>query len=264
MHILVVTFILLITSLTTNAEEAKQAEVMVMGTFHFTNPGLDVVKNQQINITTDENQTYLKNLSQRIAQAFAPTHILLECEKSEQQEYQNEFDAYSKNNFTLPVNENYQLGFRIAKAVGNTKVICFDERKVGWEPEAMFAVLEGNAEEKATFDHFIAKLTNDVDELHKTKTLAYLLKMNNDEKWDTLNKSFYIRTNHLGTDEQYEGADAAASWWHRNFRMYANIQRTATQNTRVFVLAGQGHTSILKDLLKLDPQRTSVDVMPLF
>ena len=56
------------------------------------------------------------------------------------------------------------------------------------------------------------------------------------------------------------GADAAASWWHRNFRMYANIQKAAALGDRVLVVAGQGHTAILKELLAADDQRRARDV----
>ena len=63
----------------------------------------------------------------------------------------------------------------------------------------------------------------------------------------------YLLTNAVGVDkDHYYGADASASWWHRKFRIYAKIQHQAKSNTRIFALAGQGHTAILKDFVKSD------------
>jgi|GEM_PF-3263448 len=44
--------------------------------------------------------------------------------------------------------------------------------------------------------------------------------------------------------------------------MYANVQRVATPGQRVLVLAGQGHTAILEELLATDRQRQAQDVGP--
>ena len=77
-----------------------------------------------------------------------------------------------------------------------------------------------------------------------------------------MNKSIYLRTNDVDAGRGFVGADAAASWWHRNFRMYANIQQVATPGHRVIALAGQGHTAILKDMLAVDDRRVAEDVRP--
>ena len=39
------------------------------------------------------------------------------------------------------------------------------------------------------------------------------------------------------------GADASASWWQRNFRMYALIQQHAQPGARDIAIGGQGHTA---------------------
>ena len=56
---------------------AESAEVMLMGTFHFDSPGLDVVKTEHINVMDQASQAYLVRLSERIA-ATQPTGVLLE------------------------------------------------------------------------------------------------------------------------------------------------------------------------------------------
>jgi hypothetical protein len=83
----------------------------------------------------------------------------------------------------------------------------------------------------------------------------------NTQEMDNLNMGSYLITNSIGVGDGYSGADSTASWWHRNFRMYANIQKVAQPGTRVLALAGSGHTAILKFLLALDSQRESEDIL---
>ncbi len=42
--------------------------------------------------------------------------------------------------------------------------------------------------------------------------------------------------------------------------MYSNVQKTAAPGHRVLVIAGAGHTAILKDLLAIDSKWQAEDV----
>jgi len=46
---------LLATSPVATAGDLPPAQVMLFGVFHFSNPGLDAVKTDQLNVMTDEN-----------------------------------------------------------------------------------------------------------------------------------------------------------------------------------------------------------------
>jgi Family of unknown function (DUF5694) len=237
------------------------AKVMLVGTFHFANPGRDMVKSGVIDVTTKANQAYLDGLATRLA-AFQPTDVLVECSPTDQGEYDAKFKDYVAGNFALPANENYQLGFRVAKAAGIAGVTCFDEDTIGWEAEPMFAYIEKN--EPATrqaLEAIYATLSADADREQSTLSLPQLLRLHNDPARDAFNKGLYLRTNDVDAGGGFAGADASASWWHRNFRMYANIQKAAAPGHRVIAVAGQGHTAILKDLLADDSQRQGEDVV---
>ena len=56
---------------------AQPAQVMLFGTFHFKDAGLDTVKVKDIDVFTAANQAYLEALTQRL-QGFKPTRVLLE------------------------------------------------------------------------------------------------------------------------------------------------------------------------------------------
>lgn len=86
--------------------------------------------------------------------------------------------------------------------------------------------------------------------------------MANDPEQDRINKDAYLLTNAVGAGSNFLGADTTARWWHRNFRMYANVQKYAQPGQRVLVIAGAGHTAILRDLLAIDRRLIAEDVMP--
>ena len=236
------------------------AKVMMMGVFHFANPGRDMVKSGVINVMTRENQAYLDGLATRLA-GFHPTAVLIECEPSEQAKFDEKFTAFRNGTFALTSNEDFQIGFRVAKAAGIDKVTCFDEGAVGWNAEPMFAYIKKNepGTQKA-LDAMYKSLSERQNREQATLSLPQLLQLTNDAARDRENKDLYIRTNAVDAGASFAGADASASWWHRNFRMYANVQKAAAPGQRVLVIAGAGHTAILKDLLAIDSQRQSENV----
>jgi Family of unknown function (DUF5694) len=241
---------------------AEPARVMLVGMFHFANPGRDLVKSRVINVMSPENQAYLDGLAVRLA-GFKPTGVLAECSPSEQGTYDQRFKDYLAGRFKLPSNETYQVGFRVARQAGLQGVTCFDEDKIGWNAQPMFEYKEKHdVQTKQAVEALVGELSATHEKEQTSLTLAQLLQLANDPARDAINKGFYVRTNAVGAGDGFAGADASASWWHRNFRMYANIQKESEPATRVIVLAGQGHTAILKDLLAVDGLRTPEDARP--
>jgi len=244
--------------------QAPPAQVMLIGTFHFSSPGLDAVKTRSIDVTTAESQGYLDGLSQRIATGFRPTRVLLEYSAADDERINDRYREFLRGEFELPVNEIYQLGFRIARDSGLESVASFDHRDVEWEAEAMLAYAEAHDPDAyAAFQAAIAAVTERIQHEQDTLSLQALLEKQNDPLEWAANKALYIGTNAIGARDGYSGADAAASWWRRNFRMYANVQQAARPGERVLVLGGSGHIAILADFLALDAARDAVDVRPL-
>lgn len=251
--------LLLILSGSVRAQE-HAPEVLLFGTFHFANPGHDVVQVDQVNVLTPENQEYLAGLAQRICE-FQPTVILLEFDRSRNIEMQNQLDAYKAGNLELGVNENHQIGFRVAKECGVEIIYGFDETEIGWNAAPLFTYLQNS--ESGLLEMFnaeIARYQKAAESAHRELSLRELLIRANDPEQDRNNKNLYLLTNAAGAGEGFEGADATARWWHRNFRMYANIQHYATPGERMLVLAGSGHTAILRDLLEIDSRLKGRDI----
>jgi hypothetical protein len=244
------------------AADQPKAEVMLFGVFHFANPGRDLVKGDQINVMTSANQAYLDRLAMRIAE-FQPTLVLLEFDPRNEAGQQERYSRYLDGKYELESNEIYQLGFRIAREAGLDSIQSFDEREVHWDAEPLFEYMpENDPETNQRFNDVIEEISSNREVDHSTKTLAELLLQSNDPEQDTRNKYLYLMTNQVGAGDSFVGADASASWWRRNFRMYANIQKAAQPGERILAIGGQGHTAILKDLLAMDADRIAVDVRP--
>ena len=242
------------------APDAGKSRVMVAGMFHFANPGRDMVKTRVIDVMATENQAYLDGLATRMA-GFKPTHVLVECNPADQSQYDQRYADYLAGRYELPSNETYQLGFRVAKRAGLRGVACFDEQDIGWNAQPMFDYMDKHdPQARQDIEGTYKALSAQMDGEQATLSLEQLLRLASDPARDALNKAMYLRTNAVGAGDGFAGADAAASWWHRNFRMYANIQKAAVPGSRVLVLAGQGHAAILKDLLAVDDRRVAEDV----
>jgi uncharacterized protein DUF5694 len=258
---------LLVASTTACATEAAEntSQALMLGMFHFSNPGTDVVKvDQVINVLSDESQTYLTELSSRIISNFAPTIVLLEYGPENDALIQGRYKEYLNGTYELGTNEVYQLGFRIAKMAGGIPVEGFDERTIGWDAEPLFEVMPAIAPEvKARMDQLYADITAETEEENRTLSLRQKLQKLNTEEADKRNMNLYLMTNVVGAGSNFEGATAASSWWHRNFRMYANIQHYANPGERILVIGGQGHTAILKSFLAIDSEIEGVDIASL-
>ncbi|MFA0813837.1 DUF5694 domain-containing protein [Microbulbifer epialgicus] len=241
-------------------EVKMPAKVMMFGVFHFSNPGLDLIKSSQINVLNNESQRYLKTLTSELGKQ-KPTHLLAECEPSEQDLINVKYKNYIDGKHELSSNETEQLGFRIAKAAELPNIICYDDQQIHnrqWTTRAYIEAADPDRYKEHT--KFLKEYKKNTDEEQKYLSLRELLKLTNDVEYDKKNMNLSIRINDIKAGNIYLGAEGNSSWWHRNFRMYANIQKVAQPGTKVIVIGGQGHTAIMKILLNSDLQRKIWDV----
>ena len=240
------------------------ARVLLLGLFHFDNPGLDAVKYTPIDVMKPAQQEYLVALSQRIA-AFKPTRVLLEYPVSSDALMNQRYADYLAGKYELKVNEIYQLGFRIARLAGLKQVNGFDERDVPSDSKLWDYLPKEEPATMKKVEALIAEWSTRLEREHRTLTLREILMKSNSPQDDRANKGFYLMLNAVGADKrQFHGADASAQWWQRNFRMYANVQMHAAPGERVVVIAGSGHTAILRDLLQIDADRAEEPVRKYF
>lgn len=240
---------------------APLPRVMLLGLFHFDNPGLDAVKFEPIDVMQPGQQAYLVSLSERLAR-FAPTRVLLEYPQKSDATINQRYADYLAGRFELGRNEIYQIGFRVARQMGHQRVHGIDAQAPPAELK-LWGYLSEQPEAQARLEEMIAAESERLQRAHRALSLRELLAMSNSIEEDRRNKGFYMLLNPVAAGSGlFHGADASADWWHRNLRMYALIQEHAQPGERVLVIAGSGHTAILRDLLGSDGVRLEEEVIP--
>jgi hypothetical protein len=67
---------------------------------------------------------------------------------------------------------------------------------------------------------------------------------------------------HVGTNNNFEGADEAAKYYQRNLRMYTEMNRLKIKQTdRVFILLGASHTAFFRDFISRSPKYKMVKTL---
>lgn len=242
--------------------QAPAARVMLLGLFHFDNPGLDAVKYRPIDVMQPTQQAYLVGLAERLAR-FAPTKVLLEYPRESDELINQRYADHLAGRFDLRRNEIYQIGFRVARRMGHARVHGFDAEPPAQDVKLWSYLSQEPAAERALMA-LIDEESRRLQALHDTRSLRDILALSNSAEADRRNKGFYMLLNPVAAGGAFHGADASAHWWHRNLRMYALVQQHAAAGERVLVIAGSGHTAILRDLLRADAARLEEDVLPYF
>ena len=243
------------------ASAATPARVLLFGSFHFDNPGLDAVRYTPLDVMQPAAQAELEALAGRLA-AFAPTHLLLEYGAGAEAAMASRYAAWRAGGALPGRNEIYQIGFRVARRAGLERVHGFDADAPPadgdfWRQLPQWPTVERRL--MAAIDTESRRL----QQAHRERSLRELLALCNDPAEDRRNKGFYLQFSEAGSERAPDlGADEAARWWQRNLRMYARLQRLSPPGSRVLALAGSGHTAILRDLLAADPERMAEPVLP--
>lgn len=243
------------------AQPVAPAQVMLLGLFHFDNPGLDAVRYEPLDVMQAQSQAYLEELSARLAR-YAPTRVLLEYPDKSDAVINQRYVEFLSGNFALPRNEIYQIGFRVARLMRHARVHGFDAAAPAQQLKLWDYLARDPAAEQRLMDLIGAESAR-LQQLHRTRSLQDILRLSNSAEEDRRNKGFYMLLNPVAAaTREFHGADASADWWHRNLRMYALVQEQAAPGERVLVIAGSGHTAVLRDLLRADGDRQEVDVLP--
>ena len=128
--------------------EQATAKLLMLGTFHFKDAGLDGYKPEvDVDILSEPRQAELKDVLDRL-EKFAPTKILIEVKAERAEVIDERYRRYLAGEFELEANEIYQVGFRLARRLGHERLYAVDVMGRNYadlaDPEA-YAVEHGQA-----------------------------------------------------------------------------------------------------------------------
>lgn len=247
---IIVAAIICLSFVTILSQSSTKPKVIVLGTFHFDNPGLDIVNTKIDDVFAPKRQKEILEII-RLLKKFKPTKIAIEANYGNQK-IEQQYNDYLNNKYQLTRNEIDQIGYRLAKELGHKKIYPTD-----WSGNFDFEKVQDFAkinEQKEKLDELIniVKLRSDADEkfLQNHTFRQYFRKINLPATLQT-DMEFYFHLVDFGKDENYVGTDVLTQWYERNLKIYTNIVRiTENPNDRILVLYGAGHAFLLNQFLR--------------
>jgi len=239
-------------------QASDRPQVMVLGVYHFANPGRDVVKTEVADVLSPAKQAEIGRVVESL-ERFRPTKIMVEQTPSEAGQLDSLYRAYRSKRHELTRNEIQQLGFRIAGALGHERLFPVDH-----PGDFPFDALMAYAQQHDTgFVRFVgeelARVGAEANRLQREHTIGGILRAMNEPAKLAEGHGIYLRFAPIGAGDGYVGADLVAKWYERNIRIFANVRRLTAPGDRVLIIFGAGHAPILRELIVADPELTPVD-----
>lgn len=236
------------------------ARVMVLGVFHFHNPGADYAQFEGIDVLTPERQREIEAVTERLA-AFRPTRIALERPVGEAEALQADYEAYREGSFELTRNEIHQLGFRLAARLDHGRLHPVDHR-MGMGLDSLMAWAEEHDPRFAErFDRYIGQVVELLDRMRAEETIGENLRFMNEPDVVRRTHEPYAVQATVGADADHLGARIVATWYERNLRIFANLAGAVEPGDRVLLVIGAGHTPILRQLVRAHPGMRLVEAV---
>ena len=101
-----IVLLLLASQFTFSQTKTKPTEILVIGTYHFNNPGLDVAQYKVLDIMGEKPQKQLEEISSAIAK-FKPTKIFTEWELKDQLALDTLYNQYRDGTYFEYVAKKY-------------------------------------------------------------------------------------------------------------------------------------------------------------
>jgi hypothetical protein len=247
---------------------AEPVDVMVVGTYHLANPGLDLANAKADDVLKPERQRELEWLSEALAR-FQPTKIMIERQAKTPDLIDPKFVAFTPAELGTNRDERVQIAYRLANRLGHKSVYAIDEQPGKGEPDYFpFGKLAAWSEahgEKQRLDAALAEAKAFVARIEQWQaegSVAHVLANLNRPEQTREDQKFYYTVLGLGDTEAQPGADLNAFWYLRNAKIFAKLMTVARPGDRILVVYGAGHNYWLRHLASSVPGYRNVDPTP--
>jgi len=225
------------------AEPAVEpTRVVVLGTYHFSNPGRDMANVQAVDVTTPARQAELQAITDRLAK-FEPDVVAVEWPADLTDE---RYRQYLDGSLPASSNEVVQLGFRLARQRRLERVHGIDvDGDFPFEPVQVWAKTHGREAELAAALARVQSITARITALQATHAIGQVLyEMNTPQAIDE-GQGFYMDLLRYGDGKDQPGVSLNAAWQARNFGICARLLQALEPGDRAVVFYGQGHVASL-------------------
>lgn len=242
------------------------AEVMLIGTHHYNNPGQDQFNVEADDVLAPDRQREIEAITKRLRE-WAPDMILVEFPWDRQEELDERYAAWLADDDRDWRSEVYQLGARTAAALGHERLYAVDV-EYSMASDQYSEIVENPDERLKRLGAQLqaygeAQIRASQARLER-HTLGAVLHAMNTESELAANSDFYHRFLMRGwKGDNQGGAHSVAKWYTRNLLIYQNmlrvVEETLAQGTaperplKVMVIYGQGHIPTLADFVGDSP-----------
>lgn len=225
----------------------QKIKVLNIGVFHMGETS--DATSTEYDEAAEKSKKEITEVNQLIAK-FKPTIILVEDEPKDQEELVSNYEMYLKNQSaktTYDGNEIKLMGFEIGRIAGVKRIYGIDHR-MGYNYNQGALAKELNAKKYFQTMMTLQQLESSVDMDVKSVGLKKVLSILN----TTLAYDFLINYNadaltYVNSENGFEGVDEAAKFYHRNLRMFANINKIEMdENDRVLIISGATHAAFFQ------------------
>lgn len=239
-------------------------KIMIVGVYHFGNPGQDVFNPEVDDMLAEKRQQEIAQVLE-LLKAYKPTKVALEARATPntdsimQQRYKDHLQGTRK----LTAGETDQLGLRLAKMMGHKQVYCVDAAaEFNFGAVAEFMQQNNQQDKLQAFMDYGQQMTEQRNKQIASLSVPELLYDINKPESIAAQHEPYYKFIPVGKDSNYVGADLVADWYKRNIRIFANLNRIATEpEDRIILIIGAGHVKYLRDLIKESPNLEYVEAI---
>jgi hypothetical protein len=236
-------------------------QVLVLGVFHMDNPGHDLVNPSIKDVLGPRRQEEIRDVVARL-QNFRPTLIALEAPPGARA-MQERLDKFATGHYALSADERDQIGLRLARNLGHTRVYGVDFQQ-DLDFDAVFRSAKELGQQALldkAFAEFNSRIKPRLESNHmEQQTVRELLLEANTPDMLVLNRRAYLGLLAIGKSDKYPGANLVSRWYDRNLRIATNILRLAEEKPqRILVIIGAGHAPLVRQFLGETPGFTIVD-----
>ncbi|MEM8888567.1 MAG: DUF5694 domain-containing protein [Bacteroidota bacterium] len=232
-------------------------KVLILGSYHMNNPGMDVHNLEADDVLAEKRQAEIQSLVDMLAK-FRPTKIAIERRWQTKSDTvaRQKYASYLKGEHDLSRSETQQIGFRLAKQMGHTDVYPIDAPgNFPFNEMVTYANENGQGKMVADANAWMQKFIQEEQVFMQSHTVAEILARHNDPERLKAGHGMYISMLQIGKGKDYPGATLVSEWYERNIKIHANLTRIVDQEEeRILVIFGSGHAPILREMVKYDPE----------
>jgi hypothetical protein len=228
---------------------AEAADVMVVGTFHMSNPGRDMHDVRADDMLAPKRQAEIGGIVAGLAR-FHPTQVDVEWPADL---VTQRYKAFSQGKLPPSRDEVVQLGFRLAQASRASLHGIDADGDFPYDAVQAYAKAHGQTDLLARADAVTADDTLKQQHLLDTGTIGQVLRWMNHPSQIRRGNDWYSTMLKMGGGVNQPGADLLAAWYRRNMHICAQMIQFAKPDDRIVLIFGAGHAFLLRQCVSTMP-----------